>query len=99
MSSCRVSDLTKQGAGKAVHAVLLRFVRGPASPATHSLARLHPSPSTGRYDMVCPMKSAWDLHKKWPKAELKVVADAGHSCVEAGIIHELVEACDKFKNV
>jgi proline iminopeptidase len=49
--------------------------------------------------MVCPMKSAWDLHKKWPKAELKVVADAGHSCVEAGIIHELVEACDKFKNV
>ena len=49
--------------------------------------------------MVCPMKSAWDLHKQWPKADLKVVDDAGHSCVEAGIIHELVEACDKYRDL
>jgi len=52
----------------------------------------------GRYDMVCPFKSAWDLHKVWPKAELKIVPDAGHSCKEVGIIHDLVEATDKFRD-
>jgi len=52
----------------------------------------------GRYDMVCPFKSAWDLHKVWPKAELKIVPDAGHSCKEVGIIHDLVEATDKYRD-
>jgi proline iminopeptidase len=50
----------------------------------------------GRYDMVCPMKSAWDLHRAWPEADLRVVADAGHSAFEAGNIHELVSATDRF---
>lgn len=50
----------------------------------------------GRYDVVCPMRSAWDLHRKWPEAELRIVADAGHSAFERGIIHELIEATDRF---
>ena len=51
----------------------------------------------GRYDVVCPMRSAWDLHRAWPEADLRIVADAGHSAFEAGITHELVSATDRFR--
>ncbi|MEM6838742.1 MAG: prolyl aminopeptidase [Cyanobacteria bacterium P01_C01_bin.120] len=50
----------------------------------------------GRYDVVCPMKTAWELHRAWPEADLIVVPDAGHSATESGIIHALVEASDRF---
>lgn len=50
----------------------------------------------GRYDVVCPMTSAWDLHKALPDAELVVVPDAGHSMMEPGIRSALVEASDRF---
>ncbi|KAG7579083.1 Alpha/beta hydrolase fold-1 [Arabidopsis thaliana x Arabidopsis arenosa] len=51
----------------------------------------------GRYDVCCPMMSAWDLHKAWPEAELKIVYDAGHSANEPGIAAELVVANEKMK--
>jgi proline iminopeptidase len=50
----------------------------------------------GRYDVICPMKSAWDLHRAWPEAALKIVPDAGHSAFEQGNLHELVSATDRF---
>jgi proline iminopeptidase len=50
----------------------------------------------GRYDVVCPMQTAWDLHRAWPEAEFRVVADAGHSALEPGITHELVAATNRF---
>ena len=50
----------------------------------------------GRYDVVCPAQSAWDLHRAWPESELVIVDDAGHSAFEPGIIHELVAATDRF---
>jgi proline iminopeptidase len=50
----------------------------------------------GRYDVICPMKSAWDLHRAWPEADLRIVPDAGHSAFEAGNIHELISATDRF---
>jgi proline iminopeptidase len=50
----------------------------------------------GRYDIVCPMRSAWDLHKAWPEADLRIVPDAGHSAFEKGITSELVSATDRF---
>ncbi len=50
----------------------------------------------GRYDVVCPMKSAWDLHRAWPEADLRIVADAGHSAFEKGNLHELILATDRF---
>ena len=50
----------------------------------------------GRYDVVCPMESAWELHRAWPEAELRIVPDAGHSAFEPGIVHELVSATDRF---
>ena len=51
----------------------------------------------GRYDVVCPMRSAWDLHRAWPEADLRVVQDAGHSAFEPGNISELVKATDRFR--
>ncbi|XP_049381000.1 proline iminopeptidase isoform X1 [Solanum stenotomum] len=53
----------------------------------------------GRYDVCCPMMSAWDLHKAWPEAEFIVVPGAGHSANEPGIAAELVAANEKLKNV
>jgi proline iminopeptidase len=50
----------------------------------------------GRYDVVCPLRSAWDLHRAFPEAELRIVQDAGHSAFEPGITSELVEATDRF---
>ena len=51
----------------------------------------------GRYDVVCPMRSAWDLHRAWPEADLRIVAGAGHSAFEDDITHELIEATDRFR--
>jgi len=51
----------------------------------------------GRYDVVCPMESAWALHRAWPEADLRIVPDAGHSAAEPGIVHELVTATDAFR--
>ncbi len=51
----------------------------------------------GRYDVVCPMESAWALHRAWPEADLRIVADAGHSAHEPGNVHELVLATDRFR--
>ena len=53
----------------------------------------------GRYDVVCPAKSAWDLHKRLPNSTLEIIPDAGHSCSEKGIIDGLVRATDKFKDL
>jgi proline iminopeptidase len=50
----------------------------------------------GRYDVVCPARSAWDLHRAWPEADLRIVPDAGHSAFEPGMVHELVAATDRF---
>jgi proline iminopeptidase len=50
----------------------------------------------GRYDVVCPMKSAWDLHRAWPEATLKISADAGHSAFEPSNLNELIRATDRF---
>jgi len=50
----------------------------------------------GRYDVVCPLMSAWDLHRAWPEAQLHIIPDAGHSISEPGIIDALVEATDNF---
>ncbi|MEW8051577.1 MAG: prolyl aminopeptidase [Candidatus Thiodiazotropha sp.] len=53
----------------------------------------------GRYDLICPMSSAWELHRAWPASELKVIGDAGHSAAEPGIRDALIEATNKFVRV
>jgi proline iminopeptidase len=63
------------------------------------VARIRHIPSVivqGRYDVVCPIRTAWDLHRRWPEADLRVVPDAGHSALEPGNTHELVSATDRY---
>jgi proline iminopeptidase len=50
----------------------------------------------GRYDVVCPVEQAFALHQAWPEAQLEVIADAGHSATEPGIVDALVRATDAF---
>jgi len=63
------------------------------------VARIRAIPAAivqGRYDVVCPMATAWELHERWPEADFRVVPDAGHSAYEPGITSELVAATDRF---
>ncbi|HEV2861639.1 MAG TPA: prolyl aminopeptidase [Pyrinomonadaceae bacterium] len=53
----------------------------------------------GRYDVVCPMMSAWELHRAWPEADFQVIPDAGHSATEPGIVGALVGATDRFREL
>jgi proline iminopeptidase, Neisseria-type subfamily len=53
----------------------------------------------GRYDVVCPARSAWDLHKAWPEAKFQFIADSGHAAGEPGIRSALIEATDACKKL
>lgn len=50
----------------------------------------------GRYDVVCPMDTAWELHRAFPEADFQVIADAGHSAFEPSITRALLKATDSF---
>jgi proline iminopeptidase len=50
----------------------------------------------GRYDMICPLENAFTLQRCWPKAQLRIIRDAGHSSREAGITDALVKATDEM---
>jgi len=50
----------------------------------------------GRYDVVCPARSAWDLHRAWPEADFLLTADSGHSAFDPANCRALVAACDRF---
>lgn len=49
----------------------------------------------GRYDVVCPVKNAWDLHKVFPEAKLQIIQDAGHAFDEPGILSALLNAANE----
>ena len=53
----------------------------------------------GRYDVICPVESAWALHKAWPEARLEIVPDAGHAASEPPITDALVRATDEFRRL
>jgi proline iminopeptidase len=53
----------------------------------------------GRFDALCPLSSAFDLHKQWSGSKLVIVPDAGHSATEPGIAKSLVEATQNFKSL
>jgi proline iminopeptidase len=62
--------------------------------------RLHGIPGVivhGRYDVVCPIQNAWELHKAWPASKLVISPTAGHSAYEAENAAALVEATDSFR--
>ncbi|BDU74630.1 prolyl aminopeptidase [Mesoterricola silvestris] len=53
----------------------------------------------GRYDVVCPMESAWALHRAWPEADLVITPDCGHSAFDAPNCRALVAATDRFAGI
>jgi len=60
----------------------------------HKLADIPGIIVQGRYDIICPMESAWALHQAWPGSILQIIPDAGHSATETGIVNALVKATD-----
>ena len=72
----------------------------PENALLNDLHRLRHLPCTivqGRYDAVCPIVTADEVHRAWPESAYIVVADAGHSAWEPGISAELVRATERFK--
>ncbi|MEK2689072.1 prolyl aminopeptidase [Bdellovibrio sp. GT3] len=53
----------------------------------------------GRYDVVCPATSAWELHKAWPEADFKIIPDSGHAAAEPGTRSALIQATDACKSL
>jgi len=51
----------------------------------------------GRYDIVCPMETAWALHNAWPEANIYIAQTSGHSAFEPEIVHHLIAATDRFR--
>jgi len=65
-----------------------------------NIDRIRHIPATivhGRYDVVCPLVNAWDLHRAWPEADLRITPNAGHSAFEPGNRHALIEATDRYR--
>jgi len=50
----------------------------------------------GRYDMPCPLRYAWALHRAWPEAEFHLIEGAGHAYSEPAILDQLIRATDRF---
>jgi len=50
----------------------------------------------GRHDLVTPVMTAWDIHKRWPEADLQIIEGAGHSATEPGISQAILEAACSF---
>lgn len=74
----------------------------PENALLDNVKALHGLPAVivqGRYDAVCPIVSADDLHRAWPQAEYVIIDDAGHSAWEPGIRAVLVQATEKFKTI
>ena len=63
------------------------------------LAHIQAEIVQGRYDMVCPIATADELHRAWPEAEYVIVPDAGHAAGEPGIRTALLNATDRFAGI
>ncbi len=72
------------------------FVReGQLLDDMHRIAHLPATLVQGRYDLVCPPTTAFDVHAAWPGSQLVMVPDAGHAALEPGIRRALVRALDE----
>lgn len=73
----------------------------PENSLLDNAARLRDIPGCivqGRYDIVCPIISAHELHAAWPQADYRVIADAGHAAWEPGTLAALMAATERFKS-
>ena len=74
----------------------------PDSLLLDNIGRIRHIPAAivqGRYDMICPMITADELHRAWPEAEYRIIPDAGHSALEHGIRSALIDIVEKFKSI
>lgn len=74
----------------------------PDSKLLDNIDRIRHIPAVivqGRYDAVCPIVTANEVHERWPEAEYRIIPDAGHSAMEPGIRSALIEATEKFKTI
>jgi len=97
--SCEGDDFSLAFARIESHYFVNRGFLASENQLIEEVARIRHVPAVivqGRYDVVCPMQSAWELSKAWPEARLALVPDAGHSAYEPGIVHELISATDAF---
>ncbi len=65
----------------------------------HMLAAIPGVMVHGRYDIICPLENAWELHQAWPGARLRIINDAGHAASEPGILSALVEETEKMADL
>ena len=65
----------------------------------HKLSKIPGVIVQGRYDVVCPATSAYELHKVWPSSRLIMIPDAGHAASEPGTRSALIQATDDFRNL
>lgn len=74
----------------------------PENDLIDNIERIRDIPAViiqGRYDVVCPIVTAYELHKAWPEADYVVIPDAGHSAMEPGIRKALIAATERFKSL
>jgi proline iminopeptidase len=75
------------------------FLQQPLLDQIHKLRHIPTIIVHGRYDMICPIQTAFALHQAWPEADFRIVADAGHAAAEPGTQMALVEATQRFKTL
>lgn len=81
------------------------FKNNPFNPDTllldnaHKLRAIPGVIVQGRYDAICPIITADELHQRWPEATYHIIPDAGHSAMEPGIRTALIEATETFKMI
>jgi proline iminopeptidase len=75
------------------------FLLQPLLNQTDKLRQIPTIIVHGRYDMVCPVQTAFTLHRAWPEADFHIVADAGHAAAEPGTQAALIAATERFKNL
>ena len=96
------SDVVALGLARMEAHYFMHDIFLPLNSLLDNVARLRGIPAVivqGRYDAVCPIVSADDLHRAWPEAEFIVVPTAGHAAWEPGISAELVRATERFKSL
>lgn len=80
----------------------LHEVRSPENSLLNGLDKIRHIPTMivqGRYDMICPLQTAYKLHQLWPEADYVVVPDAGHSAMDPPLRSRLIEATENFKTL
>jgi proline iminopeptidase len=63
------------------------------------LARIPAVLVHGRYDTICPLENAWELHRAWPGSELRIIPDAGHTSGETGTLDALIDTLDRLASI